>query len=300
MSTARSTRARVIGTTREEQRLVRPATPRVSAEIVRGALQAMDQCGFDPTPFAALVGDPRELTAPAAMVPWQTLVELTEAFTRTHGQAQTNRVARALTSTLPSLRTLANLMLPPRLLFRVLLEAVGRSPLWSLKVETGAGAASLVVSLELVRGLTPSLPVLEAVVGMLGMVPTLSELPELALASTVTASEATVRFELPRGRRFHLRPSESQLATVVEQLAPGTEPVAAPSMVMLEQRYGLTRAESRIVRRLAAGRSLTEIAEELGVGTETVRTHTKRAMQKTNTHRQAEMVALMLRPGAAS
>ncbi len=298
MTTPRSARSRVIGTTREEPRVVRPATPRVPAEIVRGALQAMDQCGFDPTPFAALVAEPRELTTPVATLPWQTLVELTEAFTRAHGQPQTNRVARAMASTLPSLRTLANLLLPPRVAFRVLFEAMGRSSLWSLKTETKGTAMS--VSLELARGLTGSLPVLEAAVALLGVVPTLSELPELGLASTVTATEASVRFELPRGRRFHLRPSESHLAMVVEQLAPGADPVVAPSMVMLEQRYGLTRAESRIVRRLAAGRSLAEIAGELGVGTETVRTHTKRAMQKTGTHRQAEMVALMLRPGAAS
>jgi len=67
----------------------------------------------------------------------------------------------------------------------------------------------------------------------------------------------------------------------------------------LEERFHLTRAEGRVVRRLVAGRSLHDIAKELGVGTETVRTHTKRAMAKTDTHRQAELVALVLRLGGA-
>jgi DNA-binding CsgD family transcriptional regulator len=290
-------RARLIGTTREELRGVNPST-RVPAELVRGALQAMDQCGFDPTPFAALVGDLRALTVPGSTSSWQCLVEVTEAFTRAHGQAQTNQVARALASTLPSLRSLASLMLPPRLLLRVLFDALARSSLWSFKVETQG--PSTTVTVELGRGLPPSPALLEAAACVLAVVPTLSGLPELELTTTVAPHTATVRFEVPRGRRFHLRPGEGQLATVVEHLAPGGEPPVAPSMVMLEQRYGLTRAESRIVRRLAAGRSLLEIARELGVGTETVRTHTKRAMHKTNTHRQAELVALMLRPGAAS
>ncbi len=59
-----------------------------------------------------------------------------------------------------------------------------------------------------------------------------------------------------------------------------------------------TPALGRVVRRLGSGLSISEIARELGVGTETIRTHTKRAMQKTDTHRQAELVALVLRVGS--
>jgi DNA-binding CsgD family transcriptional regulator len=62
----------------------------------------------------------------------------------------------------------------------------------------------------------------------------------------------------------------------------------------LQQRFGLTRGEARVVRRLAEGRSIKRIAEELRVSPETARTHAKRAMQKTNTHRQAELVSLVL------
>jgi DNA-binding CsgD family transcriptional regulator len=140
--------------------------------------------------------------------------------------------------------------------------------------------------------------VFEVIAEVLSAWPRLIDLPASVVATTISSGHAaSYTFEVPRARRFHVRPSEAQLATIVDHLAPEvSEPTVAPSMAMLEHRYALTRAESRIVRRLAAGRSLGEIARELGVGTETVRTHTKRAMQKTNTHRQAELVALLLRP----
>jgi DNA-binding CsgD family transcriptional regulator len=69
---------------------------------------------------------------------------------------------------------------------------------------------------------------------------------------------------------------------------------AVPSSQAIEQRFGLTRGEARVVRRLAEGRSIKRIAEELHVSPETARTHAKRAMQKTDTHRQAELVSLVL------
>jgi DNA-binding CsgD family transcriptional regulator len=57
--------------------------------------------------------------------------------------------------------------------------------------------------------------------------------------------------------------------------------------------YGLTPAEARVVAALIAGRSLTEHARECGVSVETVRSHLKRAMAKTETRRQSELVRLI-------
>ncbi len=58
--------------------------------------------------------------------------------------------------------------------------------------------------------------------------------------------------------------------------------------------YGLTAAEARLVEALARGRSLDHVADGLGITRETVRTHLRRIYSKTDTHRQAELVSLVL------
>ncbi len=271
---------------------------RVPAEVLRSLLQAIDRCGHDPAPYLGGLGEVRALTLPGASASWTSLVELVETFHRQQGHEELKRVVRELISTLPLLRRLANLLLPPRMLLRALFEVVGRAELVTIQADAIAATSSLQVRLEVARSLKPSSVLLEAFAEFLSAWPRLFDLPTIEVLCTVSSGHtATYRFEVPRARGFHVRPSDSQLATIIDDLAPEAgEPTAAPSVAMLEHRYALTRAESRIVRRLATGRSLGEIAHELGVGTETVRTHTKRAMQKTGTHRQAELVALLLRP----
>jgi DNA-binding CsgD family transcriptional regulator len=58
--------------------------------------------------------------------------------------------------------------------------------------------------------------------------------------------------------------------------------------------FGLTPAESELVRCLAAGLSLEESAAELRLRLDTVRSRLKVVFQKTNTHRQADLVRLVL------
>ena len=45
----------------------------------------------------------------------------------------------------------------------------------------------------------------------------------------------------------------------------------------LQHQHGLTRAEARVAARLAEGLSVPDIARDLRVSVETVRTHLKRA-----------------------
>jgi DNA-binding CsgD family transcriptional regulator/PAS domain-containing protein len=59
--------------------------------------------------------------------------------------------------------------------------------------------------------------------------------------------------------------------------------------------FGLTAAEARVAALLTAGRSLAEIAAELQIGFETVRTHLARARAKTGTASQVDLVRLILR-----
>jgi DNA-binding CsgD family transcriptional regulator len=66
-------------------------------------------------------------------------------------------------------------------------------------------------------------------------------------------------------------------------------------MAFLQDRFDLTRAEARLVVHLAKGSSLKSSANELGVGYETVRHHLKSAFLKTRTHRQAELLLVVIR-----
>ena len=68
---------------------------------------------------------------------------------------------------------------------------------------------------------------------------------------------------------------------------------------VLETLYGLTRAEAALVRLIAKGRSLDEVAAERGVTIHTVRSQLKQVFSKTETSRQGELVHLAL-TGVAS
>ncbi len=62
----------------------------------------------------------------------------------------------------------------------------------------------------------------------------------------------------------------------------------------LRQLYKLTPAESRLAALLAQGLRLEDVAADLDVSLNTVRTHLKRIFSKTGTDRQAELVRLIL------
>src|SRR5262245_45595602 len=68
-----------------------------------------------------------------------------------------------------------------------------------------------------------------------------------------------------------------------------------PQMAFLKDRFDLTLAEARLVVRLVAGESLRSGAKALGIQYETVRTYLKSVFQKTKTHRQAELVMVVIR-----
>lgn len=57
--------------------------------------------------------------------------------------------------------------------------------------------------------------------------------------------------------------------------------------------YGLTTSEARLACALARGRELTDLSLEWQVSRETLRTHLKRALAKTGTNRQVELVRLL-------
>ena len=60
------------------------------------------------------------------------------------------------------------------------------------------------------------------------------------------------------------------------------------------EEFGLTRQETKIAAALVDGLTTREIADAFGVSIETVRHHLKSIFAKTDTHRQAELVSLLV------
>jgi DNA-binding CsgD family transcriptional regulator len=67
-----------------------------------------------------------------------------------------------------------------------------------------------------------------------------------------------------------------------------------PELEALRRLYGLTNMEAEISLRVLDGTGLGPIADELSVSLSTVRTHLQHVFDKTDTHRQAELIRLLL------
>ena len=63
---------------------------------------------------------------------------------------------------------------------------------------------------------------------------------------------------------------------------------------MLDALYQITPAEARLAGELLMGDTLPAIAERVGVSASTLKTHLKSLFAKTGTHRQAELVKLLM------
>jgi DNA-binding CsgD family transcriptional regulator len=67
---------------------------------------------------------------------------------------------------------------------------------------------------------------------------------------------------------------------------------------LMMRAFRLTPAQARLAAKMAAGTSLEEAAIELGMALETARSHLKATFNKTETHRQGELVALLNKASA--
>ena len=93
-----------------------------------------------------------------------------------------------------------------------------------------------------------------------------------------------------------LRARQGAAAAAVWLGYPASAPAADPEILMAL--YHLTAAEARLTVDLLAGRGLAGAAGKNRVGPNTARTQLKRIFEKTGTHRQAELVGLVLRSAA--
>ncbi|MGV0834566.1 helix-turn-helix transcriptional regulator [Mycolicibacterium thermoresistibile] len=103
-----------------------------------------------------------------------------------------------------------------------------------------------------------------------------------------SGKRAYVVHVLPLGRTDRLR--RRALVVIVD---PECQP--EPPAELLRRLYGLTRAEAQIALGVLRGEGLKPLAEELALSLPTVKTHLQHVFDKTATHRQAELVRLLLR-----
>jgi len=86
--------------------------------------------------------------------------------------------------------------------------------------------------------------------------------------------------------------SFGQLSVLVFAVDLETKPRSRSSQ--MRALYGLTPTERQISDHLAAGKEIKEAAICVGVTLETARFHLKRIFAKTGTHRQVDLMRLML------
>ncbi|MEW5742712.1 MAG: helix-turn-helix transcriptional regulator [Myxococcota bacterium] len=271
---------------------------RLDGQHLRTLLQALDSCGHDPMDFLdGAPGRMKELAHPRTEVTLDELVSVVERLAEAGGEDSLARVAKAYASLHPVPRLLSGYLLPPRHFFQALGAALEASTAWPVDWREDDGGFDISVTLRA----RPSRPFLTAVGLVLAALPDVLGVDATVDVMDLTAASARFRVTPGKPRGLALRVSDSQLTAIVgtvlsagRQHKRSSPRAAVPSVAVLEERFALTRAEARVARRLAMGRSLKHIAKELDISPETARTHAKRAMQKTQTHRQAELVSVVL------
>lgn len=270
-------------------------SPDVPAQLLRSVLISMEARGHD---ASELMRRLRPNAIGRVRSSWDELIVLLETFFSQHGVAAAQALMQDLAGRHSSIRVAAELLGSPRLTYLVLLEALQARQ--SVVVMSWKGtSAGLSLRLELQRGLRPSLVFFQCCAWFIAAIPRVRGLGDARLLTELLSErELECQIVPPREPELTVAHAEGSVKSLARELFRGQEPAPStrsmPSSQSLQSRFGLTRAEARVVRRLAEGHSIKRIAEEFGVSVETARTHAKRAMQKTDTHRQAELVSLVL------
>lgn len=98
---------------------------------------------------------------------------------------------------------------------------------------------------------------------------------------------------MPLRPRLDLRQRVDGRARVLVVLHASDEQVKL-SPELIAQLHGLTPTEALLAAALAEGRTVTQYAAERGCSEQTARVHLKHILEKTGTHRQAELVGLLM------
>jgi DNA-binding CsgD family transcriptional regulator len=87
----------------------------------------------------------------------------------------------------------------------------------------------------------------------------------------------------------------SDVQAPIRAVAVISDPERRPRLdsAVLSNLFGLTKTEVRVLATLLGGDSVANVADRLRISTQTARTHVKRILRKTGTHRQSELVTRM-------
>ncbi|HEY0881022.1 MAG TPA: helix-turn-helix transcriptional regulator [Archangium sp.] len=267
----------------------------------RGVLLSLEAQGLEVAPLVAEVNAQPTPTGKLRSA-WDALVGVLELALARHGSACVQGAMHDFATRHSTMRLSTELLCSPRLTYLVLLEAMAAGQAM-VQVAYKSSATGLSLRFELHRSLPPSRGFLQCLSWLLVAVPRARGLPDAKLLSERLGDrDLELALVPPPPPSFAITYPETAARTLARDLfrlpasaiSPPRESPTAPTTQTLQSRFGLTRAEARVVKLLAEGRSMKRIAEELGVSLETTRTHAKRAMQKTDTHRQAELVSLVL------
>jgi DNA-binding CsgD family transcriptional regulator len=123
----------------------------------------------------------------------------------------------------------------------------------------------------------------------------------LALEGAVSKGQsASLRLERPSLRRplsLVITPLQCIRATPTGAMVLINDPErsAAPPRERLMQAYGLTMAEAGVAQLLLRGNDIAAVAARLTISLETARTHLRRLLVKTGTHRQSDLILVLVR-----
>lgn len=256
--------------------------------------------------------DRADLERPGYRVRWRDFAEVAARVHHQLGQDGMEDVGAHVTESMPLYRTLTNTLSKPSTAYRVIIS------LWGLvcpvRVERfDVTGATLSLSLTLAPGAEPSLACFHAVAGFLRGLPRLYDRADACVTAMVRPDGGVYEAHLgdiepPRREGIvtqHAATSllealaafdrETRGAILAQILDLLEEPDRRSATLLLQERLGLTRTEARVATRLADGHALATIAAELSIADATVRTHLRNIFRKTNTGRQAELVALVHR-----
>lgn len=103
----------------------------------------------------------------------------------------------------------------------------------------------------------------------------------------------------PSGKRpyvIHVLPVEADDHSPTRALVMIIDPELEPELpkMLIRRLFGLTNAEAEVAQRLMRGDGLKPISEDMALSIATIKTHVHHIFDKTDTHRQAELVRLLL------
>jgi DNA-binding CsgD family transcriptional regulator len=260
--------------------------------------------------LANLPFDLEDLARPGYRVAWRDAVTVTERLRDRLGEDGVARVVGQHVETFPLYNTLANTLSRPSTTYRVVLSVLTVvSPLELTRVDFVG--TTLTTEVRLLAHATPSVAVFEALGALIRALPTLYGRSEANMRAEIDGQRGFYEADMGDYDARRASPTREAATSLLEALSTFDrvtrgailaqildlldEPERRSSTLLLQERLALTRTEARVAARLADGRPVADIAQELGMAEATVRTHLRNIFRKTGAGRQAELVALVHR-----